>query len=135
MTWEVIELRLPPILQYLPVLRAAIGAIAGTMAFNYDDIIQLRTAASEAFGLAVELVTRGHQVSPVNELAVRCSIQPDKLEILILASTDYARLFDTKEDKEAESLLNSLMDELEFGTGTAGSPMVRIAKYKPAVGA
>ena len=45
---DVFELRLPPKSQYVSILRATVGVIAGNMSFNYDEIIQIRTAVSEA---------------------------------------------------------------------------------------
>ena len=35
---DTIELRLPAKADYLPVLRATVGVIAGTMSFDYDKI-------------------------------------------------------------------------------------------------
>ena len=40
MTEDVIELRLPPRPEHIPVIRAVIGAVAGGMNFNYDEIVQ-----------------------------------------------------------------------------------------------
>ena len=57
MTNDVIEVRLPPKPEYLPVIRAAVGVIVGTMFFNYDEIIQIRVAAAEAFELAIRQIT------------------------------------------------------------------------------
>ena len=45
---DAIELRLPSRPEYLTLVRAAVGVIAGGMSFNYDEIIQLRVAVSEA---------------------------------------------------------------------------------------
>ena len=133
MTKDVIELRLPPNAQYLPVFRATIGVIAGAMSFNYDQIVQLRVAVSEAFDLAIKYVTR---VSEVNALAVRFTVEPDKLEILIPPPESYVGHGDSQgeseEEKESKVLLESLMDELEFGAGDPGKPIVRMVKYQSA---
>ena len=134
MTDDVIEIRLPPKARYLPVLRATIGVIAGAMSFNYDEIIQVRAAASEAFDMAIKYLTAGEGVSEVRELDVRFVVAPGKLEISFPVPEDYSypgRL-DIEEEKQSEALLKSLMDELEFGAGEAGKPLIRMVKYKRA---
>lgn len=68
-TNDTIELRLPLKPQYLPILRATTGVVAGVVGFNYDEIMQLRVAVSEVFDLALKHVTPGSEVSEVNELA------------------------------------------------------------------
>ena len=55
---DVIEIKLPPSSEYLAVVRATIGVIAGNMSFNYDEVIQLRVAASEVFSLAMEWISQ-----------------------------------------------------------------------------
>ena len=133
MTNDVIELRLPPQLQYLPVLRATTRAIAGGMSFNYDEIIQLQVAVSEAFELAIKFVTLQEQLSEVGELVVRFQVGPDKIEILIPAPEHYAYESqpDSEEEQESQALIKSLIDELELGTGAGEKLMIRMVKYKP----
>ena len=130
---DVLESRLPPKLQYLPVLRAATGVIAGAMSFNYDQIIQLRVAVSEAFDLAIKLVGGGQHQSDVKELAVRFVIQTDKIEILFPAPEvhTYTARYVSEQD-ESEALLNSLMDELELGAVTPARLLIRMVKYRSA---
>lgn len=68
-TNDTIELRLPLKPQYLPILRATTGVVAGVVGFNYDEIMQLRVAVSEVFDLALKHITLGRWASEVNELA------------------------------------------------------------------
>ena len=56
---DVIELRLPPRSEYLTLVRAAVGVISGGMPFNYDEIIQLRVAISEAVQMVTQWATQG----------------------------------------------------------------------------
>ncbi len=66
---DVIEIKLPPSSEYLAVVRATIGVIAGNMSFNYDEVIQLRVAASEVFSLAMEWISQDAAASATRELA------------------------------------------------------------------
>ena len=133
MTNDVIELRLPPQLQYLPVLRATTRAIAGGMSFNYDEIIQLRVAVSEAFELAIKFVTMQEQISEVGDLVFRFQVGPDKIEILIPSPENYAYTSQpqSEEWEESQALIKSLTDELELGAGASEKPLIRMVKYKP----
>ncbi len=54
-TQDVIELRLPLKLDYLNVIRATVGVIAGALDFTYDEVMQFRVALSEIFELASHL--------------------------------------------------------------------------------
>ena len=133
MTGDIIEIRLPPKPDHLPVLHAAVGVIAGTMSFHYDQIIQLRAAVSEAFDLAVRCISRGGPGSQANELAVRFVVEPQEIRIMIPAPGDYTGHFDSAEDQESQALLHSLVDELKIGA-TSSEPIVSMVKYKPGEG-
>ena len=132
MTNDVIELRLPPKLEYLPVLRAIIGVVAGGISFNYDEIVQLRIAVSEAFELAIKYVSSDARTLGVNELAVRFVVGSNRIEISIPAPGEYPGYLNTEEEKESQALLRSLADELAFGGGAADQPIVRMVKYRSA---
>ena len=71
-------MRLPPKPEYLSVLRAAIGVIAGDISFNYDEIIQLRVAVSEAFQMTIRQVPQEPQVSTAVGLVVHLTAAGDK---------------------------------------------------------
>ena len=51
----------------------------------------------------------------MNELVIRFSGYPDKMEILIMGPRDYTSYLNTEERKESLALLRSLADEVEFG--------------------
>lgn len=131
---DVIELRLPLKPEYLPILRATTGVVAGLISINYDEIMQLRVAVSELFDLAIKHVMSGERTLEVKELAVRFSVHPDKLEIVIMGPEDYTSYLNTEEGKESLWLLKSLMDEVEFGAEVADKTVVRMIKYKPSTG-
>lgn len=129
---DVIELRLPPTSDYLPVLRATIGVIAGGMSFNYDEIIQLRVAISEAYNLAIRRVVPEEQTGTASNLTVRFTMGPERLEILIPSPHGYPAPRPVEEEIESQALLESLMDEVQLGGGSADEPVVTMAKYKSA---
>ncbi len=135
-------MRFPPKPEYLSVLRAAIGVIAGDMSFNYDEIIQLRVAVSEAFQMTIRQVPQEPQVSTAVGLVVHLTVEPDNIEIVIFKLQDYTScsprlganqlLPGTEEEIESRALLESLMDEVEVGREAAGEPLIRMVKYKAA---
>ena len=132
MTREVIQLRLPPKLKYLPVLRATTRAVAGGMSFNYDEIIQLGVAVSEAFELAVKYVTGQGRESDVPDLVVCFQEVAEGIEIMIPNPANDNRPFqpDDESEQESQALLKSLTDELELGAGNPDRPMIRMVKYR-----
>lgn len=129
-TNDIIELRLPLKIEYLPILRATTGVVAGVARFNYDEIMQLRVAISEIFDLAMKYVMPVSGVSEANELTVRFSVYPDKIEILIAGPKDYTSYLNTDEGEESLALLRSLTDEVEFDAEVAGKAVICMVKYK-----
>ena len=130
---DVIELRLPPRSEYLTLMRAAVGVISGGMSFNYGEIIQLRVAISEAVQMATQWATEEEIEATGAQLVVRFTIDPDRLAILLTVPEELARPITVDPDEEGLALLQSLVDEVEFGGGAAGEPLIRMVKYKPAV--
>lgn len=126
---DVFELRLPPKSQYVSILRATVGVIAGNMSFNYDEIIQIRTAVSEAFDLAIRYVAGRVPAAEVNELSFQFAMEDEKLEIMIPSPLDSLHPVLNEENEESQALLDSLVDELEFGSGAAGKPLIRMVKH------
>ncbi len=129
-TNDTTDLRLPLKPQYLPILRATMGAVAGVVSFNYDEIMQLRVVVSEVFDLAMKYVTPGIGVSEVSELSVRFLVYPDRLEIVIMGPRNYTSYLHTEEGVESLALLRSLVNELEFGSEVAGKTVIRMVKYR-----
>ena len=130
MITDVIEVRLPPKPQYLSVLRANVGVIAGGISFDYDQIIQLRTAVAEAFEMAIDCISHGGTASPREEMVVRFTVAGDRLEVRIGASGPYQPPPEGEEGQELQALLESLVDELELGSGAVGTPIIRMTKYR-----
>ena len=129
---DVIELRIPPKLEYMSVARAAIGVIAGGLAFNYDEIIQLRVAVSEAFEIMLRRVQRTDLESSPTEVIIRFKTEKDSVEVLIPAWPSIPGYVATEENAESQALLESLMDEIMLDGGNEGEPVVRMLKRKEA---
>ena len=104
------------------------------MSFNYDEIIQLRVAVSEAVQMATQWATQEEIEATGAQLVVRFTIDRDWLTILLTVPEGLSRPVTAEPDEEGLALLQSLVDEVEFGGGAAGEPLIRMIKYRPAVG-
>ena len=130
---DVIELRLPQRSEYLTLVRAAVGVISGGMSFNYDEIIQLRVAISEAVQMVTQWATQGETKPIEAQLVVRFTVDSDRLAILLTVPDGAARSGTAEPDEEGLALLQSLVDEVEFGGDAAAELSIRMVKYKPVV--
>ena len=130
---DVIELRLPPRSEYLTLVRAAVGVISGGMSFNYDEIIQLRVAVSEAVQMAAQWATPEDVEATGAQLVMRFTVEPDRLALLLTVPEGLVRPAAAEPDDEGLALLGSLVDEVEVGVATEGGLSIRMVKYKPAV--
>ena len=127
---DVIELRVPPKLEHQSVARAAIGVIAAGLSFNYDEIIQLRVAVSEAFEVMLRRVQQTSPEDSPSEVTIRFKTDSDSVEVLIPAWPSIPGYVATEEDAESQALLESLMDEIMLNGGDEGEPVVRMFKRK-----
>lgn len=127
---DVIELRVPPKLEHQAVVRAAIGVIAGGLSFNYDEIIQLRVAVSEAFEVMLRRVQRSGPEALPSEVTIRFKTDADSVEVLIPGWPSIPGYAATEEDAESHALLESLMDEIMLDGGSNGEPVVRMLKRR-----
>ena len=124
---DVVQIQLPLKPEFLPVLQGAVGVIAGTNDFGYDEIMQLRAAVSEVFELGISQLMPQPEGLGINELSIDFNILTEGLEILITPSEDCPRSLDCSEDEETQAVLNSLMDEVEHNSNKAA---VRMVKYR-----
>ena len=130
---DVIELWLPLKSEYLTLVRATVGVISGGMSFNYDEIIQLRVAISEAVQMATQWATQEQIEATEAQLVVRFTVNPDGLGILLTIPEGLARAIAAEPDEEGLALLQSLVDEVEFGSGEPGQLLIRMVKNRPDV--
>ena len=131
---DIVELRLPTKTEYLPVVRAAVGVIAGGMSFDYDQIIQLRAAVAAALELTVQRARGSASQSPPPDLTVRFTITPDQLEILVPAPQDAFARSDSPEEVESEAFIASLVDEVDLEGEVSEVRSIRLIKYRPDTG-
>ena len=125
MTPDIIELRLPLKLEYLSVVRATVGVIAGTLGFTYDEVMQFRAALSEIFELATHLAEHESADNP-GDISFRFEPQQDGLRVRVGAAVNVVRDLVAEDQDESRALLDSLMDSVEFDTdGT-----VHMVKYR-----
>ena len=129
---DVIEVRLPADTKHLPLLRAAAGVLAGIELFNYDEIIQLRLAVSEAFILAMRWANQESAPTSPDEISVRFVVAADKIEILVSNRLGFTGPIDIEGEVESCALLESLMDEVAFGGGAPNEPLISMTKYNTA---
>ena len=129
---DVIELRLPPRSEYLTLVRAAVGVISGGMSFNYDEIIQLRVAVSEAVQMATNWSDQEEIDATGVPLVVRFTVKPDRLTILLTVPEGLAHPIAGEPYEEGLALLQSLVDEVEFDSGAGGELLVQMVKYRHA---
>ena len=124
-TQDVIELRLPLKLEYLNVVRATVGVIAGTLDFTYDEVMQFRVALSEIFELATHLAEHEGADDP-EHISFHFEPQPDGLGVRVGAGVNVVRDLVGEDHDEGRALLDSLMDSVEFDSdGT-----VHLVKYR-----
>ena len=129
---DVIEVRLPPAPDYLPLLRATVGVLAGIKSFNYDEIIQLRIAISEAFDLATKWARQEGAPTDPDEVSIRFVVATNRIEILVSNRPGFIGQIDIEREVESCAILESLMDEVRFGSGAANEPLISMTKYTTA---
>lgn len=112
-------------------MRATTGVIAGDLSFWYDDIVQLRTAAAETFELIIRHNEQSPRISAPDNVSMRFTITPDRLEIFIVATEDARGTINSEEQAESEVLLGGLMDEVDLHSGTPDRSSIRLVKYRP----
>lgn len=129
---DVIEVRLPPAPDYLPLLRATVGVLAGIKSFNYDEIIQLRVAITEAFDLATRKAKQEGAPAISDEVSIRFVVAANRIEILVSNRPGFIGQIDVEREAESCAVLDSLMDEVRFGSGANNEPLISMTKYTTA---
>lgn len=93
--FDYFEMRIPSKTQYVGVARLTISGLANRLGFSYDDIEDIKIAASEAITNAIQHAYP--ESEDEGEVVVGCAVYSDKLEIMI---ADYGKSFDFEEVKE-----------------------------------
>ena len=121
------ELRLRLRLEYLGVVRGLVGVIAGTLDFNYDEVMHLRVALSEVFEMATHIEEHEAEATP-RDVVISFQPRTDGLEVRVAAPVGLVRDIVGERGDESRALLDSLMDSVEYDTDGA----VRMVKHRSA---
>lgn len=91
--FDYVEMRVPAKSQYVGVARLTISGLASRIGFSYDDIEDLKIAASEAVTNAVQHAYSGEEDG---EVVIGCALYADKIEIMV---ADHGQSFNFEETK------------------------------------
>ena len=100
------------------------------MSFDYDEIMQLRVAVSEAFELAIEHLQAQRDPPENVSLSVTFVAYPDRLEITVMDPGAPSGAVESAEDVESKVVIESLLDSVEFGVLISGSRVTRMVIRK-----
>ncbi|TFB13240.1 anti-sigma B factor RsbW [Filobacillus milosensis] len=92
--FDFVEMKLPAKSEYVGVLRLTISGVANRMGFAYEDIEDLKVAASEAITNAVK---HAYNDTDQGEVTIGFGMYEDRLEVMV---ADYGGSFDLDEIKE-----------------------------------
>jgi anti-sigma regulatory factor (Ser/Thr protein kinase) len=127
---ETVDLLLPARVEYIPVLRAVAGVVAGALSFSYDEIIALRVAVSEAFGLALRHTRGGGPNGGSEGIKVSFVIAVGHLEVVIAAPGVKFAEGENAEDVESRAVLESLVNSVTIGDGRSGERVISLVKHR-----
>ena len=122
---DTVLMRLPAKSDYLPILRATVGVVAGVMSFTYDEIVQIRVAVSEAFELAAGQAQEEDSSEGDRTVEAQIMVGPTQLEVLVSPGPP-----ESSDQIESRAVIESLVDKAEFGVETAGKRAIRLVKRK-----
>ncbi|MDQ0163486.1 anti-sigma B factor RsbW [Aeribacillus alveayuensis] len=91
---DYVEIKIPAKPEFIGVVRLTLSGIASRMGFSYDDIEDLKIAASEALTNAVK---HAYQQDGHGEIIIGFGIWDDRLEVMV---TDNGKSFDFQKLKE-----------------------------------
>lgn len=91
--FDYIEIRVPAKPQFVSVIRLTISGLASRNGFNYDEIEDLKIAASEA---VTNVVHHAYKEDDEGEVVIGCALFKEKIEIMV---ADYGNSFNFEEIK------------------------------------
>ncbi|HEV8338965.1 MAG TPA: ATP-binding protein [bacterium] len=99
---ERVAMTIPSRAEYVGVVRLAAAAIAGRMAFGYDEVEDLKVAVSEACSEAI--------LNGGSEVEIQFAVGPDRLEVQVAGGVGQAER--GQESELGLLLMRVLMDEV-----------------------
>ena len=100
------------------------------MSFNYDEILQLRVAVSDAFELAIKYAGQQDSLADKRNLEVDLVVTDDALEVRV---TGPGPAFDDApggDEEESRSVIGSLVDRVRFPTEADGERVITLLKLR-----
>jgi len=91
--FDYIEIRVPAKPQFVSVIRLTVSGLASRIDFNYNDIEDLKIAASEA---VTNVVHHAYKEDEEGEIVIGCALYDNKIELMI---ADYGDGFNFEEIK------------------------------------
>ena len=91
--FDYIEIRVPAKPQFVSVIRLTISGLASRIGFNYDEIEDLKIAASEAI---TNVVHHAYKEEDEGEIVIGCALYKEKIELMV---ADYGSSFNFEEVK------------------------------------
>lgn len=91
--FDYVEIRVPAKTQFVSVARLTISGLANRLGFSYDDIEDVKIAASEAITNAVQ---HAYQDNEEGEVVIGCALYEGKMEIMV---ADHGKSFDFQETR------------------------------------
>lgn len=132
-----VELRLPNRPEFVAVARLAVAAVASRMAFNINDIEDIKVAIGEACTNAIEHGCPG--VLDTEMIILRCDIQEDALVVTVQDSGDGFDPETATRQRRGGAvtlterglgmlLIESLMDDVQYTSGPGSGTQVCMIK-------
>lgn len=91
--FDYIEVRVPAKPQFVSVIRLTVSGLANRLGFDYDEIEDLKIAASEAI---TNVVHHAYKADDEGEIVIGCALYKEKIEIMV---ADYGNSFNFDEIK------------------------------------
>ncbi|MFD1737685.1 anti-sigma B factor RsbW [Bacillus salitolerans] len=109
--FDYIEMKIPAKPEYVGVMRLTLSGIASRMGFTYEDIEDLKVAASEACTNAVH---HAYDDNEGGEVTIGFGVYENQLEVMV---SDSGKSFNVQEMKKTLGPYNSLttIDEMNEG--------------------
>ena len=91
--FDYVEVRIPAKPQFVSVIRLTVSGLANRIGFGYDEIEDLKIAASEAI---TNVVHHAYETEDEGEIVIGCALFKEKIEIMV---ADYGNSFNFEEIK------------------------------------
>ena len=124
---ETVDLTVPARAEFVRLVRLVMAGIGNSLAFNVEEIDDLKMAVSEAYNM--------FHPSEAHPIHIRTEIRPGQLAVEVRQRYSEGLLRFFAMDNSVEKgigivLMKHLMDEVEYKTDATGM-QIRLIKYRP----